>query len=244
MCRGLVRSLLVPIAAALLVWPVWAAERTNSSSTSALLQRFLALGDPDPESFRSLRHLEAHNEGFDTRAWMDVWTEADQNGFRYHIVGEGGSDYIRSKVFRASLETERRMWADGGFDAAAVTPDNYVFRDGDRHPDGLATLLVTPRRKDMLLVDGALFVNPDDGDLVRVEGRLAKTPSFWLRRVDVVRRFQRFGSVRMPVSFDAVATMLLFGKSTFSISYEYETVNGQRVGSPQPRLAFNTARQQ
>jgi hypothetical protein len=208
-----------------------------------VLQRFLALGDPDPNDFRSLRHLEAESDHFDSRAWMDVWTEADPNGFRYRIVGEGGSDYIRTKVFRASLETERRMWAEGGFDAAAVTSANYVFREGSRDLDGLATVMVTPRRKDMLLVDGALFVNPDDGDLVRVEGRLAKTPSFWLRRVDVVRRFQRFGAVRMPVSFDAVATMFLFGRSTFSVSYDYERVNGQRVGSPQPRLAFNdTAR--
>lgn len=242
MCRGLVRSLLVPLAAALLVWPATAADRTDSSSDSALLQRFLALGDPDPNDFRALRHLEAQNEAFDSRAWMDVWTEVDRDGFRYDVVGEGGSDYIRSKVFRASLDAERRLWAEGGFDAAAVTPANYVFREGGMHLDGLATLFVTPRRKDMLLVDGALFVNPDDGDLVRVEGRLAKTPSFWMRRVDVVRRFQRFGAVRMPMSLEAVAAMRFFGRSTFTAWYEYERVNGERVGSPQPRLAFNTAR--
>ena len=35
------------------------------------------------------------------------------HGFRYHIVCEDGSEYIRSKVFRASLETEREMWAAG-----------------------------------------------------------------------------------------------------------------------------------
>ena len=38
---------------------------------------------------------------------MDVWTEADASGFRYRVVAEEGSDYIRSKVFRASLDTER-----------------------------------------------------------------------------------------------------------------------------------------
>ena len=101
---------------------------------------------------------------------MDVWTEADASGFRYHIVCEDGSDYIRSKVFRASLETERDMWAAGQPDEGALTPANYVFEDRGAQPDGLASLAVKPRRKDMLLVDGSIFLNPDDGELVRMEG--------------------------------------------------------------------------
>jgi hypothetical protein len=241
MCRRLIRSLLLATAVAMLVLPGAAAGLTDLSATRPLLERFLALGDPDPNDFRALRHLEAANEQFDSRAWMDVWTEADRYGFRYEVVGEGGSDYIRSKVFRVALDTERRMWGDGGFNAAAVTPTNYMFRDGAMHADGLASLLVKARRKDMMLVDGAIFLNPADGDLVRVEGRLAKTPSFWTRRVDIVRRFRRFGAVRLPVSLDAVASVLIAGRSTFNVSYDYERVNGERVGSPQPRLAFNAA---
>lgn len=241
MSRGLIRSLLVPVAAVLLVLPALADGLTDSSSTQPLLDRFLALGDPDPTDFRALRHLEAANQHFDSRAWMDVWTEADRSGFRYQIVGEGGSDYIRSKVFRTTLEAERRMWSEGTFNAAAVTPSNYVFREGGWHADGLASLLVKPRRKDILLIDGAIFLNPADADLVRVEGRLSKTPSFWTRRVDIVRRFRRFGAVRLPVSLDAVASVLIAGRSTFNVTYEYERVNGEQVGSPLPRLAFNAA---
>ena len=38
----------------------------------------------------------------DKTAWMDVWTEADgDGGFTYTVVAEGGSGYIRSKVFRS-----------------------------------------------------------------------------------------------------------------------------------------------
>ena len=71
------------------------------------------LDDPTPTQFRALRHLEARNDKFEKSAWMDVWTEGDASGFRYTIVAEEGSDYIRSKVFRATLETEREMWAAG-----------------------------------------------------------------------------------------------------------------------------------
>jgi hypothetical protein len=86
----------------------------------------------------------------------------------------------------------------------------------------------------VLLVDGSIFVQPGDGDLARIEGRLSKTPSFWTRRVDVVRRYERIAGVRVPVSIESVAHVLIAGRSTFKMTYEYETINGQHVGNPQP----------
>jgi hypothetical protein len=166
-----------------------------------------------------------------------VWTEADRDGFRYRIVAEEGSEYIRSKVFRASLETERKMWAEGAPARAALTPVNYVFGDASAQSDGLASLTLTPRRKDQLLVDGSIYLTPENGDLVRLEGRLVKAPSFWTRRVEIVRHYRRFGAVRMPVALESVAHILMAGKSTMRVTYDYETINGRRVGSPQPRVA-------
>jgi hypothetical protein len=238
MCRRLSRSVLVGFVAALLAIHARAAgPATKASAGLPILQRFLTINDPDPAQFRVLRHIDAQSEHFAKSAWMDVWTEADRAGFRYRIVAEGGSEYIRSKVFRASLETERKMWADGSPARAALTPANYMFADAGAQPDGLASLTLTPRRKDDLLVDGSIYLNPDDGDLVRLEGRLSKAPSFWTRRVEIVRRYQRFAGVRMPVALESVAHILIAGRSTFRVTYEYETVNGRRFGSPQPRIA-------
>ena len=199
------------------------------------LQRFLARGQEPPVEYRALRRLEAHNPKFNQSAWMTAWTEFDHvNGFRFTIVAEGGSGYIRSKVLRAALEGEQKMWANREPDKASFTDDNYTFDSGEPSADGLASVVVKPRRKDVLLVDGSLFVQPGDGDLARIEGRLSKTPSFWTRRVDVVRRYQRMGGVRVPVSIESVAHVLVAGRSTFKMTYEYETINGQRVGNPQP----------
>ena len=161
MTRGLRRSLSALTVAVLLAAHVGAAGPTGASP---LLQRFLALDDPTPTQFRALRHLEARNEKFDKSAWMDVWTEADTSGFHYDIVGEDGSDTIRSKVFRAALDLERNMWVAGEPDGGALTPDNYVFEERGAQPDGLASLVVKPRRKGILMVDGSIFLNPDDGN--------------------------------------------------------------------------------
>jgi hypothetical protein len=232
MTRARHGSLLVLLVIAL---PFVSVKAAGPSSTSAVMQRFFALDDPTPTQYRALRHLEARNEKFEKSAWMDVWTEGDASGFRYAIVSEDGSEYIRSKVFRATLDTERKMWASGAPDKAALTPANYVFEERGAQPDGLTSLVVKPRRKDVLLVDGSIFLNPDDGDLVRMEGRLSKAPSFWTRRVEIVRWYQRIAGFRMPMALETVANVVVAGTSTFRMSYEYETINGQRVGNPQPR---------
>jgi hypothetical protein len=214
------------------------AGSARSSAGPHILERYLAQGDPDPNDFRALRHLEARNDHFDASAWMDVWTDADSSGFRYRVAGEGGSDYIRSKVFREWLENERKMWVENVTPRAAMTPANYMFEDGCAQSSGLTSFVVKPRRKDTLLVDGSIYVNSDDGDLVRVEGRLTKPPSFWTRSVDIVRWYRRFGGIRLPVALESVAIIRIAGESTFRVTYDYETVNGQRFGSPQPLLAY------
>jgi hypothetical protein len=47
----------------------------------------------------------------------------------------------------------------------------------------------------------------------------------------------------VPIAIESVAQVLIAGRSTFAMRYEYETINGQHVGDPQPRtLAVAAAR--
>src|SRR5207249_11713955 len=89
-----------------------AAENCTSLEILAL-QRFFGVDSTGPTSYRALRHLEARNDQWDRTASMEVWTEADRSGFRYEVVAEAGSNYIRSRVFEPVLTTEREMWATG-----------------------------------------------------------------------------------------------------------------------------------
>src|SRR5919201_2680571 len=234
MTRGLICSVLVAVLTAVALTTAHAARPADSSAPSPLLQRFLSLTDPVVVEYRAFRHLEAQSDRFDSNAWMDVWTDVDRTGaFHYRITGEGGSSYIRSRVFVPTLETEARMSSAESLERGALTLANYIFEDRGAERDGLAWLTLKPRRKEVVLVEGSIFLNPDDGDLVKVEGKLAKTPSFWTRRVEIVRHFRRLAGIRMPVSTESIATVLLVGRATFRMTYDYETVNGQRVASPQ-----------
>lgn len=237
--RGLVRSLLiVALAGPALVHGLERPRPAIDPAYPEVLQRFLTQDDSQaPAAYRALRRLEARNERRALTAWMDVWTQADgAGGFTYDVVSQGGSGLIRSKVFIASLEAEKKMSRRDSSDRAALTPANYVFEPVEI-AGGLSALAVTPRREDVMLINGSIFLEPGTGDLVRLEGRLAKAPSFWIRQVDVVRCYERVGGVRMPVSLEAVAKVRLAGRNSFRMTYQYETVNGQRVGDPDVRLA-------
>jgi hypothetical protein len=208
-----------------------------TATHSPVVARVVSRTDPPPHQYRALRRLEAQSDKLGGSAWIEAWTTVEPGaGFRYEIVGEGGSGFVRGRVLKPWLVNEKKMWAAGDPERAAFTHENYTFDDRGPTPDGLVQLAVKSRRKDLLLVDGSIFVNPEDGDLVRVEGRLSKTPSFWTRRVEVVRHYQRIQGVRVPVAIESVASVLVAGRSTFKMTYDYETINGQQVGSPQPRV--------
>jgi len=212
------------------VAPLGAVQRPSS------LQRFLAHGDSPTVAYRALRHLEASNPHFGAKAWMDVWTEFDEaHGLRYTVIAEAGNSYIRKHVFLAALEGEQRMWFAREPQRASLTPDNYNFDEAQPAGEGLQSVGIKPRRKDVLLVEGAIFIEPDDGELRRIEGKLSKAPSFWTRRVEIVRRYDKIAGVRVPISIESVAHVLVAGRSTFSMIYDYEIINGQHVANPKPR---------
>jgi len=191
------------------------------------LTRFLSRPDEPLKEYRALRHMEAQNSRFNLRASLDAVTSLSPDGtFSYTILREEGSDYVRSKVLRAVLENEERLFATTDPSRAALTPVNYDLQRAEPAEPGVVRLLVRPRRREVSLVDGFVFVTRDDADLLRVEGRLAKNPSFWTTRVDVVRRYDRLGGIRVPVRLDTTAQIRMAGASTMSVVYDYEMVNG------------------
>lgn len=209
---------------------------TSQGQIPPLVQRFLERQDGMLTSYRALRHLEAHNARYDKHGWLEAWTSLDpQNGFTFAVIAEGGSGYVRNKVLHKALEREAEVHAQSETRSAAVVPANYAFAGERATGDGLVSFSIEPKRKDSMLVHGRIFLVPDTADLVGIEGRLAKSPSFWTRRVDIVRRYQRIASVRVPVAMESTAQVRFAGESSFAMRYDYATINGQDVGNPQPR---------
>jgi hypothetical protein len=193
------------------------------------IQQFLAQDDTQP-AYRATRRLEAANG--DRGGWLEAITEySPDGGFRYEITAEGGSGYIRSRVLRAVLDGERDVIAQGEAARSSLVTANYSFQANGIGEDGLANVLLSPRRKERVLVSGRMFLQPDDGRLVRLQGQLAKSPSFWVKNVEIVRTYDRIGGVVVPVALQSNAQLRLLGAATLRMTYLYSYINGHPVGS-------------
>lgn len=200
--------------------------------SSSITSKFIGTHVEPLRQFRALRHLEATNRRFNKHGWMDVRTElSPENHFSFEVIAEGGSSYIRKKVLLPILEGEREIVTRGDPTRTALTPANYDFAAEEPAGSGVVRLTLRPLRDEMTLIDGAVFVTDTDADLVRVEGRLARNPSFWTRRVDIVRRYGRVAGVRVPLGVESIAQIRIAGKSEMTMTYEYQMVNGQLVES-------------
>jgi len=213
------------------VVPLQARESpTNTSGALQPVQRFLSADNEPLREYRAFRRLQASNGKFNKAAWLEAWTEVDSAGFRYDIVSEGGSAYIGNRVLRAALDREEALWNGSLSSRSNLTTANYEFIGADLDASGLMRVTVKPKRQDELLINGVIILAPDSGDLLRVEGQLARSPSFWTSRIEVVRTYDRIGGVRVPVHTESVAQVKMAGASSFTMTYEYETINGRFVG--------------
>jgi hypothetical protein len=196
----------------------------------ALLDRFLAPDDQPLVSYRAFRHLSATTRGGRMSASIDAWTTLDPlHGFTYEITSMDGSGLIQKKVLIAALEAEQKAVESANKAQSALTRANYEFLDVSPVDAHLVKVDVRPRRKHVMLVNGAIVIESDSADLVRVEGELSQRPSFWTRRVHVVREYNRVGGVHVPISMKSTADVLIVGTSSFSMTYRYSEINGKPV---------------
>lgn len=185
--------------------------------------------------YRAFRRLEA--EGLGHRGWLEAWTELENGAFRYAITGEGGSEGVRRRVLRKVLENERQAWVTGEAQRSAITEANYEFERPAEETGNLLKILFKPRRKGRLMLDGAMFLARDAAELVRVEGRLVSNPSFWVKRVDLTRQYQRINGINVPVNVDSIADLRFAGNAVFRMTYQYVRINGRETLAPVNTLA-------
>ena len=225
--RHTVSFVLVSLA---LSWPAFLTSAQTELRREALVERFLARVDEPLTQYRAVRRLTARNERFHKEGQLEAVTTLDpRTGFQYEVLTASGSSYVRNRVLEPILRGEAKAFADGGAARASLTLANYDFVPMDADEEPYARVLIHPRRKDTLLVDGSIFVTAYDADLVRIEGRLSKNPSFWTSRVEIAREYARIGGVRVPVRVQSQAWVKIAGRSNFVMTYEYKEINGRRI---------------
>jgi hypothetical protein len=166
-------------------------------------------------------YLVKNGEG-KLRAEALVWLQYQAPGGKeFKILSETGSQVIR-KLLKSLLDMEVETSVGRGKDGSSITRANYTFEiEGEDDIDGYHCFVVqaTPKRKDKCLFEGSIWINALDFAITKIAGQPAKSPSFWIKRADFVRRYQKIGECWLPRKDETVSQVRLFGRNTLTIEH-------------------------
>jgi hypothetical protein len=102
---------------------------------------------------------------------------------------------------------------------AAITRRNYDFKlVGEEAVDGQPcwVLELDPKREDKMLVRGRAWIDKDTYLIHRIQGQLAKSPSWWLKSVNTRIDFGGAAGMWLQTRSHAEADVRIFGVHTFT----------------------------
>jgi len=173
------------------------------------------------------RKFYAANPRFKQESVLEVKTVFRQPGIlESEVVRSEGSQLIRTRVFDKILEAEKE--ANQAKQEVTITPANYNFTligNEDCNGRPCYNLRITPKRKNKYSINGQIWVDAEDGALVRVEGSPAQRPSFWTLSTKVERRYERIDGVWLCVDMESTSDIFIAGPSTLKVDYDYSVVH-------------------
>jgi len=114
--------------------------------------------------------------------------------------------------------------AAGGKDRhdSAITPENYTLQFIGEQQVGPYHCLVAraiPKRPDKYLFEGKVWIDAQDYAVARIEGHPAAKLSFWIKRADFVRQYQKIDGVWLPRRDETFVEVRWYGKQVLTIDH-------------------------
>ena len=199
------------------------AQQTASDTTLPLtsivdaLEKAQAAASP-VASYQVIREYQvtgANNRNADT----DVIAEVEfrpPTSKSYRIRTSSGTSRGQ-QVVRRILDNEVESAGDRG--RTALSRENYDFTYiGQAILDGQPCYLLglKPKRKETSLISGQAWVDMHGFVLHQIEGEVARTPSWWLKKVHVKITFSDLGGIWLPITTEAAADVRVFGPHTLT----------------------------
>jgi len=133
-----------------------------------------------------------------------------------------GDKFVKSNIIARVLQSEvDHVEKDDGA-ATAISPENYKFSyKGKGEAQGRLAYVyqLKPRSKHVGLFKGRMYLDAHTGSLVRVEGNVVKSPSFFVNHIQFVQDYSDFGAFTLPVHVHSEAKARLVGRTIVDITH-------------------------
>lgn len=151
---------------------------------------------------------------------------AAPRSLQFKSLGFAGDGFVKGNVIHRLLQSEvEHVEKDKGRETA-ISPENYKFAyKGLEELEGAPVYVfeVKPRKKRPGLFKGRIYLDVYNGSLRRAQGRLVKSPSFFVRKVEFVRDYVDVGGFVLPARLHSEAQVRLVGRAIVDIAItEYQ----------------------
>lgn len=136
----------------------------------------------------------------------------------YRIRKSSGSSRGQ-QVVRRVLDHEVEATSNGNQARTVINRDNYDFNYiSEVVLDGRPCYLLglKPKRKEKDLISGEVWVDKHSFLVRQIDGEIAKTPSWWLRKVRIKLTFADLDGTWLQTSMEAVADVRIIGPHTLT----------------------------
>ena len=134
-----------------------------------------------------------------------------------------GDGFVKTNVIIRLLQQEVEHVEKGDPAATAISERNYKFSyKGIDTLDGnlCHVFQVKPRRKVPGLFKGRIYIDTHTASLRRAEGTLAKSPSFFVKKIDFVQDFTDIAGFTVPASLRSTAKARIIGRTVVNILHK------------------------
>jgi len=177
----------------------------------------------DLHGYTAARRYVLENSRHHKRAEMLVRVRCLDNGSKqFQTVSATGWGTARNHVFPKLLEGESEASLPEVRHRSGITRENYSFEMVGRdyiNQRPAYVIAISPKTQNKYLVEGRIWVDVKDYAIVRIEGKPAKSPSFWIKSVQFVHTYQKSGSFWFPVSDRSVTDVRILGATEVRIEY-------------------------
>jgi hypothetical protein len=145
-----------------------------------------------------------------------------------HFTGDG---FVKSNIITRLLQSEVDHVEKDDPSLTAISPANYKFsyKGASRVSDRLVHVYqVKPHKKRPGLFKGRVYLDARTGTLVRVEGSVVKSPSFFVKHIEFVQEYEDVQSFTLPVHVHSEAKARIVGRAIVDIvQRDYQPVPAQ-----------------
>lgn len=139
----------------------------------------------------------------------------------FSALRSSGDPFVKSNVIVRLLQSEVDHVHRREQTQTAISSANYKFSyKGDSLLNGTLTHVyeVKPRRKRVGLFKGRIYVDGATGYLLRAQGRIVKSPSFFIKKIDFVQDYATLDGFTLPTHIHSEAQTRIIGRAVVDIT--------------------------